>query len=33
MIITLMECCVSEGHARAVMAEFQDEFPDGRISG
>ena len=27
MANTLMECCVSEAHARAVVAEFQDVFP------
>jgi hypothetical protein len=27
VINTLVECCISEAHARAVFAEFQDEFP------
>jgi hypothetical protein len=27
MANTLIECCVSEAHARAVVAEFQDVFP------
>jgi hypothetical protein len=27
MAYTLIECCVSEAHARAVVAEFQDGFP------
>jgi hypothetical protein len=27
MAYTLMECCVSGAHARAVVAEFQEDFP------
>ena len=27
MANTLMECCLSEAHARAVIAEFSDAFP------